>query len=105
MKVLLHTLLLASALAALPQVALADWDDYDDDHDYYEDYGRHREFKEEYWVGNCKIKREYKRDGEYKEKRKCKPPRHRHYYEEHVYYEDAPSIVIEPVIRIGGFAF
>ena len=39
--------------------------------------GRHgaREFKEEYRQGNCKVEREYKKDGEYKEKRECKAAR------------------------------
>jgi hypothetical protein len=32
----------------------------------------HREFKEEYWDGNCKIERKLEKGGEYKEERKCK---------------------------------
>lgn len=31
-----------------------------------------REYKEEFWVGNCKIERKWERDGDYKEERKCK---------------------------------
>ncbi len=40
--------------------------------------GRHRdgrEYKQEYWDGNCKVKRESKKDGEYKEERECKSSR------------------------------
>lgn len=31
------------------------------------------ERKEEFWDGNCKVKREWKKNGEYEEERKCKP--------------------------------
>jgi surface antigen len=37
--------------------------------------------KEEFWVGNCKIKREWKKDGEYKEERKCKRPEREYEHE------------------------
>jgi surface antigen len=30
------------------------------------------EYKEEFWDGNCKVKRKYKKNGDYKEERKCK---------------------------------
>lgn len=33
--------------------------------------------KEEFWDGNCKVKRKWKRDGSYKEERECRPVRHR----------------------------
>lgn len=39
---------------------------YDYDYDYDD-----REYKEEFWAGNCKIEREWD-DGEYKEERECK---------------------------------
>ncbi|PLC55020.1 hypothetical protein CR155_06095 [Pollutimonas nitritireducens] len=60
-----------------------------------------REYKEEYWEGNCKIKREFKKDGEYEEKRKCEAPRHRQYDRAPVYRSGAPAIIIDPMIRIG----
>ena len=31
-----------------------------------------REHKEEYWDGQCKVERKWKKNGEYKEKRKCR---------------------------------
>jgi hypothetical protein len=38
-----------------------------------DDRGRaNREFKQEYRDGDCKVKREAKKDGEYKEERECK---------------------------------
>lgn len=60
--------LLLLALASVSSVAMADpWKD-----------GRHgREYKQEYWDGNCKVEQKWKK-GEYKEKRKCKRP-DRHY--------------------------
>ena len=33
---------------------------------------RHHAHKQEFWDGQCKVKREWKKNGEYKEKRKCK---------------------------------
>ncbi|WP_158078639.1 glycine zipper 2TM domain-containing protein [Microbulbifer mangrovi] len=40
------------------------------------------EHKEEYWDGNCKVERKWKRNGDYEEERKCRAPRdygHRHH--------------------------
>ena len=62
---------IAAVLASAP--ALAD----DDDHRH--GHGKGKKHKEEFWDGNCKVTREWKKDGEYKEKRKCKAP------ERHVY--------------------
>jgi len=69
----------------------------------------YREFKEEYWDGNCKVKREFKKDGEYKEKRECKPYRreareHRHRYAEPagVYLPRPPAVIVEPGIVVHG---
>jgi hypothetical protein len=37
------------------------------------DYAEYdREYKEEFWVGNCKIERKWEGDGSYTEERKCK---------------------------------
>ncbi len=30
-----------------------------------------RDYKEEFWVGNCKIERKWEANGSYKEERKC----------------------------------
>jgi hypothetical protein len=60
--------LLPVLMTALPILACADsWKDESA-------HGRHghREFKEEFREGNCKVEREGKKDGEYKEKRECK---------------------------------
>lgn len=52
---------------SLSPLALADPDKDESGH------GRRgkREFKEEFWDGSCKIERELKRNGDYKEERKC----------------------------------
>lgn len=47
--------------------------------------GRH-EYKEEYWDGDCKVERKIKRNGDYKEERKCKGAPYREEYA----YDDAP---------------
>lgn len=62
-------ILLAALAAVLAAPAFAD--DDDDDH---RGRGKGRKHKEEFWDGNCKVTREWKKDGEYKEKRKCKAP-------------------------------
>ena len=64
--------LLLIALASASSAAMADpWKDESGK-------GRHgREYKQEYWDGNCKVEQKWKK-GEYKEERKCKRP-DRHY--------------------------
>jgi hypothetical protein len=42
------------------------------DRGYYRSYNYDREYKQEYRQGNCKIKRKWERDGEYKEEIKCR---------------------------------
>ncbi|MDQ9169563.1 hypothetical protein Q8A64_03970 [Oxalobacteraceae bacterium R-40] len=61
-----------------------------------------REFKEEYWDGECKVKRKLEKNGEYKEERKCKAPRHVHHHAEPVYVLPPPPPVIEPGVTIHG---
>ena len=41
------------------------------------------EYKEEFWDGHCKVERKYKRNGDYKEERKCK---------------GAPAVVYQPQV-------
>jgi hypothetical protein len=90
-------LLIVGALLAVPFAASADsWKDEGGHGHRYK-----REYKHEYWDGNCKVKRKYKKNGEYKEERKCKPPKHRHYDREPVYRSGGPAIILDPVIRIG----
>jgi hypothetical protein len=51
------------------------WADHDKDESGKGRHGyKHGEHKEEYWDGNCKVKSKWKKDGEYKEERKCKGP-------------------------------
>lgn len=58
-------------------------------------HGRHkhgkREYKEEYWDGNCKVERKYKSNGDYKEERKCKGPR----YDQGARVEQ-PVVMVQP---------
>lgn len=61
-----------------------------------------REFKEEYWDGNCKVERKLEKNGEYKEERKCKAPKHVHHHVEPVYVPAPPPPVIEPGVTIHG---
>lgn len=92
-----HALLLGAFLAS-PLVVSADpWKDESGRGRHH----HHREYKEEYWDGPCKVKREYK-NGKYKEKRECeRPRRHSHYRDRPAYDRDVPDIVIAPEIRIG----
>ena len=57
-----------------------------------DDHGRRhgRKHKEEYWEGNCKIERKWEKDGDYKEKRKCKGG----------VYHQAQPVVVQPVTVI-----
>lgn len=98
----LRHLLFPALLLSLPLSALADsWKDHR--------HGtRYASYKEEYWEGNCKVKRKMKKDGEYKEERKCKAPKG-YYQAAPVYYERAPvyrpvhaPIVIAPGIAVQG---
>ncbi|RZT99485.1 hypothetical protein EV681_1271 [Advenella incenata] len=79
----MFTLLLAGVLA-FPIMAMADDDDDDDD---YRDRYHQREYKEKYRDGPCKVEREYKKNGDYEEKRKCRGDRYRDNY-----YSEAPVV-------------
>ncbi|WP_250461883.1 glycine zipper 2TM domain-containing protein [Microbulbifer litoralis] len=43
----------------------------------------HYERKEEFWDGNCKVERKWKRNGDYEEERKCEGGHHREYADHH----------------------
>ena len=45
------------------------WDKHWDRGDQH--YAYDREYKQEFWVGNCKIERKWEHNGDYKEERKC----------------------------------
>lgn len=98
----LPVLLLPVALLAFPLAASADPGKDESGHGRGRGHER-REYKEEYWDGNCKVERKLEKSGEYKEERKCKGPRP-------VYYESAPvqvgpspaPVIVEPGITIHG---
>ena len=95
----LRKLLLPTLFLALPISVLADpWKD-ESGHGKGRGHDR-REFKEEYWDGNCKVERKLEKNGDYKEERKCKGPR-RSYYEQTPVYVPAP-VVVDPGITIHG---
>lgn len=48
---------------------------HDDHHHHGHKHHKHKH-KEEFWDGDCKVKREWKKHGEYKEERKCKGDQH-----------------------------
>lgn len=67
-------------------------------------YGK-REHKEEYWDGQCKVERKWKKDGGYKEERKCKERSARPQHYDGPYYAapqpaEPPTVVIQPQIVI-----
>ncbi|MGR4869083.1 hypothetical protein ACIPRI_09485 [Variovorax sp. LARHSF232] len=66
--------LLAAAILFAPLVAAAD--PYKDESGHGKRKYSNREYKEEYWDGNCKVERKLEKSGEYKEERKCKGPAH-----------------------------
>jgi surface antigen len=85
-----RTTILLAALAAVLAAPLARADKDDDQgrgHGHGHGHGKH---KEEFWDGNCKVTREWKKDGEYKEKRKCKAP-------ERVVVVPAPAVPVQQV--------
>jgi surface antigen len=63
----------ATAIAALFLACAFGADALADD-----DRERRRERKEEFWDGPCKVEREWKRNGDYKEERKCEGSRDRY---------------------------
>lgn len=97
-----YLLSLPALLLAIPLAASADsWRD-ESGHGKGRGHDR-REYKEEYWDGNCKVERKLEKSGEYKEERKCKGPRPVYYERAPVQVVPAPSpVVVEPGITIHG---
>ena len=104
--------LLPALLMAVPLTALAD--DDEDDHDqrrghYQHQYQRQyqRDVKETYYDGHCKIERKFKKNGEYKEKRKCGAPAYEVYQPAPiyvpapVYFSGNPGITINGTFQLG----
>ncbi|HYD95012.1 MAG TPA: hypothetical protein VEC01_06775 [Noviherbaspirillum sp.] len=94
-------LLLPALLLAVPLAVLADpWKD-ESGHGKGRGHER-REYKEEFWDGNCKVERKLEKSGEYKEERKCKPSRHGYYQPAPVYVPAPAPVVVEPGVTIHG---
>ena len=79
-------------------LALASWSAgaWADDHHH-----RHhrKDHKEEYWDGHCKVERKWKKNGEYKEKRKCRGDRPVVYQQPRPVYvapPPPPPVVVHP---------
>lgn len=86
----IRILLLPVLLAIVPLTVFADsWKD-ESGHGKGRKHER-REFKEEYYEGNCKVERKLEKNGEYKEERKCKGT-------SYGAYEPAPVYVPAPVV-------
>lgn len=97
----LRILLLPLTFVVFPLPAFSDPDKDESGHGRGHRHER-REFKEEYWDGNCKVERKLEKNGDYKEERKCKGPRHGHYQAAPVYVPAAPPVVVEPGISVHG---
>ena len=76
--------ILVILLAALAATHVAQADD--------DDRGRRREHKEEFWDGPCKVELEWKKNGDYKEERKCQGG-HDRYPERKAEFWDGPCKV------------
>ena len=67
--------------------------------DHHHHRHKHRkEYKEEYWDGHCKVERKWKKNGEYKEKRKCQD-RPVYYAPQPVYSAPPPPVVVHRPAR------
>ena len=94
-----HLALIAVALAtALPPLSASADPDKDKSGHGKRKHGR--EYKEEYWDGNCKVERKWDKHGSFKEERKCNGTSHvRHspppviVYEQPVYVKPTPVYV------------
>ncbi len=108
MKRLGLLLLLLVVMVAVPVWASAD--SGKDGHGKGGKHGRH-EYREAYRDGNCKVVRKWERDGDFKEQRKCKGPRHEptrvyvpapDYAPAPVYVPAPAHVIVEPGITIHG---
>lgn len=66
-------------------------------HDHGHRHHHHkRDYKEEYWDGQCKVERKWRKNGEYKEKRKCKDSPVVYRAPQPVYMAPPPAVYIAP---------
>ena len=70
LRLMLVTFCCLATSSCSPVVVQREKDDRD--HRTYREPHREGEYKEKYWDGPCKVERERKRDGSYKEERECK---------------------------------
>lgn len=85
------------ALLATGAMAPAAADPYKDESGHGKRRHGGREYKEAFWDGRCKVERKWEKNGEYKEKRKCKDHASRApVYEAPVYAGPSPGVVVQP---------
>lgn len=89
-----HPTLLALSAATLMTLAPLAAEADSDHHRHH----RHGEYKEKYWDGACEVERKWKRNGDYREKRKCRDDYRYGYAPQPVLVPamPAPAIVINP---------
>jgi hypothetical protein len=89
----LASLLLPAALLAAPAAALADRDDHR--HGWYRGHHHHHaSAKQQYWDGACMVERKWKKNGDYKEERRCRPQPAYIVQQPTVVYAPAPAPVV-----------
>ena len=89
MNRLLARLLLPLTLASLPAFSWAH-----NDHGHGHHHHHRKSHKEAYWDGQCKVERKWKKNGEYKEKRKCRD-QPVVYQQQPVYVQQHPPIAVQ----------
>lgn len=99
MNHLLRPLALLAFLTSAVSPAMADPHKDESGHGRKGRHGGH-DYKEEYWDGRCKVERKWKKNGEFKEERKCKghaarAPRYE-YEEAPVYHRPPPGVIVQP---------
>ncbi|CAB3851214.1 hypothetical protein [Achromobacter ruhlandii] len=87
----------ATLMTLAPLAAEADSDRHHHRHGHGHGHGR-GEYKEKYWDGACEVERKWKRNGDYREKRKCRDDYRYGYAPQPVLVPamPAPAIVINP---------
>ena len=91
------TLLALSAATLMTLAPLAAEADSDRHHRHGHGHGR-GEYKEKYWDGACEVERKWKRNGDYREKRRCRDDYRYGYAPQPVLVPamPAPAIIINP---------
>lgn len=95
-RILLPALIIVSPLSAFAD----SWKD-ESGHRTHRGLDRH-EYKQEYWDGHCKVERKLKKNGDYKEKRRCSGLQHGYGGPATVHFPAPSVIAIDPGITIHG---